>query len=243
MTDTAQTEQRPVPVHEQVHAELREMILLGHLAPGQPVTLQGLVELLGAGMTPVRESVRRLIAEGALEFQGNRRVCVPVMDAARFAELEFARLALEPRLAEEACHAMNAADIEALKAIDLKLDQAIESGDAAAYMAQNYRFHFALYGASGAQILLPMAESLWLRYGPLSRVICGKYGTLNMTDRHEEALSALRAGDAKAVAQAIRDDICEGFQIVRSTMNWPAEIAAPALAGSAGAQVAADEVN
>ena len=52
------------PAHESVYQGLRQMILGGDFAPGQAVTIQGLVELLGAGMTPVREAIRRLISEG-----------------------------------------------------------------------------------------------------------------------------------------------------------------------------------
>ena len=65
-----------LPAHEQVYQRLRAQILFGELAPGQAVTIQGLVEALDSGMTPVREAIRRLISDGALVFQGN--MCSPV---------------------------------------------------------------------------------------------------------------------------------------------------------------------
>jgi DNA-binding GntR family transcriptional regulator len=58
---------RKIPSHEVTYAQLRDMVLFGVLEPGQPVTIQGLIADLGAGMTPVREAIRRLTAEGALE--------------------------------------------------------------------------------------------------------------------------------------------------------------------------------
>ena len=42
-------ENRKIPSHEVTYARLRDMILFGHLAPGQPVTIQGLIADLGAG--------------------------------------------------------------------------------------------------------------------------------------------------------------------------------------------------
>lgn len=66
-----------LPDHERAYRALREMVLHGELSPGQPVTIQGLVEALGLGMTPVREAIRRLTSQGALMFKGNRRVEVP----------------------------------------------------------------------------------------------------------------------------------------------------------------------
>ena len=50
---------RKIPSHEVTYARLRDMILFGHLAPGAPVTIQGLIAELDAGMTPVREAVQR----------------------------------------------------------------------------------------------------------------------------------------------------------------------------------------
>ncbi|MEJ2035532.1 MAG: GntR family transcriptional regulator, partial [Maritimibacter sp.] len=58
-----------LPDHERAYRGLREMVLYGELAPGQPVTIQGLVETLGLGMTPVREAIRRLTSQGALVFK------------------------------------------------------------------------------------------------------------------------------------------------------------------------------
>ena len=83
---------RKIPSHEVTYARLRDMILFGHLAPGAPVTIQGLIADLGAGMTPVREAIRRLTAEGALLPQGNRRVAVPQLSAEPLEHVAFARL-------------------------------------------------------------------------------------------------------------------------------------------------------
>ncbi|RUS60670.1 GntR family transcriptional regulator [Pseudorhodobacter sp. E13] len=199
-----------LPAHEIVYRQIREMVLFGELAPGQPVTIQGLVAQLGTGMTPVREAIRRLTAEGALEFKGNRRVCVPDLTAQHLHELAFARVALEPHLAELAIKQATPADIDALEATDARVNAAISAGDIRSYLEQNYLFHTALYALSGADILCPMVQGLWLRVGPSLRIVCGRYGTLNLPDKHAEAIAALRAGRAADLSAAIRDDIVQG---------------------------------
>jgi DNA-binding GntR family transcriptional regulator len=207
-----------LPAHEIVYRRIREMVLFGELAPGQPVTIQGLVETLGTGITPVREAIRRLTAEGALEFKDNRRVCVPELAARHLDELAFARVALEPHLAEIATARLNSSDIEALEATDAQVNAAIRSGDIRAYLEHNYRFHTALYAHSGADILCSMVQGLWLRVGPSLRIVCGRYGTLNLPDKHEEAIRALRQGRARDVAAAIRDDIVQGQDQIRAAL-------------------------
>lgn len=213
-----------LPAHEITYRRIRDMVLFGELAPGQPVTIQGLVEALETGITPVREAIRRLTAEGALEFKGNRRVCVPELTAEHLGELAFARAALEPHLAEMAVNAMNATDIDALEAMDMAVNAAIQRGDIRAYLEQNYRFHTALYAHSGADILCAMVQGLWLRVGPSLRVVCGRYGTLNLPDKHAEAIVALRAGKAADVAAAIRADILQGQDQIAQTLGGAREI-------------------
>ena len=125
MTDT-----RKIPTHEITYARLRDMILFGLLEPGAPVTIQGLINDLGAGMTPVREALRRLAAEGALLPQGNRRVTVPRVNLALLDQIAFARLTIEPHLAELAAAHLTPTLIARLEALDAQVDAAIRAGDA-----------------------------------------------------------------------------------------------------------------
>ena len=206
-----------LPAHEVVYRRMREMILYGELAPGQAVTIQGLVQRLDVGMTPVREAIRRLTAEGALVFQGNRRVCVPELTPQLLEELGFARLAIEPRLAELAAKRKPVTLVESLDSLDKSLNESIDRGDVSGYLSNNYHFHMTLYEASEAEILVSIARGLWMRMGPSLRVVCGRFGTANLPDKHEEALEALRRGDPDSVAAAIRADIEQGIdQVARS---------------------------
>jgi len=207
----------PLPAHELIYRKLRALVLFGDLAPGQAVTIQGLSERLGAGMTPVREAIRRLIAEGALEFQGNRRVSVPLLTADHVDELITARQWLDPCLTIRATGRATAGDLAQLTAIDHALDRAIAQGDLRAYLEMNYSFHSALYGLASAPILADMADGLWLRFGPSLRVVCGRIGTRNLPDKHKDLLAAMAAGEAEAAAQAIREDVTQGMEQVRQS--------------------------
>ena len=210
---------RKIPTHEVTYARLRDMILFGLLEPGAPVTIQGLINDLGAGMTPVREAIRRLAAEGALLPQGNRRVTVPKLTPGLLDQIAFARLTIEPRLAQLAAGHMTQALIERLEEIDGRVDAAITAGEVSAYLESNHAFHFALYEASDAPVLVDMARSLWLRFGPSLRVVCARAGAVALTDRHKEALAAMKAGDAAALATAMQSDIAQGLDQVRLALN------------------------
>lgn len=216
--DTRPDGTRKVPSHELTYVRLRDMVLFGALAPGQPVTIQGLITDLGAGMTPVREAIRRLTAEGALEPQGNRRVTVPRLEASVLDQLAFARLTIEPRLAELAAAHLTPRLIDRLAALDNRVNEAIRTGDVSAYLTANHAFHFALYEAAGAGVLLDMARSMWLRFGPSLRVVATLAGATGLPDQHVEALTAMRAGDGAALARAIHDDILQGVEEVRAAL-------------------------
>jgi DNA-binding GntR family transcriptional regulator len=208
-----------LPTHEVVYRRLREMILFGELAPGQPVTIQGLVERLEVGMTPVREALRRLIAEGALMFQGNRRITVPVLDAAAVEELTLARVALEPQLARRAAQRCGSEGVARLRATDARLDAAIGKGDVTGYLVENHQFHTELNEIAGAPILTDLVEGLWLRFGPSLRVVCGQFGTRNLPDLHKAILDALEAGNAEAAAEAMEQDVRQGMEQIAAALE------------------------
>lgn len=210
---------RKIPTHETVYARLRDMILYGILEPGQPVTIQGLVAELDVGMTPVREAIRRLAAEGALMPQGNRRVTVPKMTPSILDQVGFARRTIEPMLAERAGALLTPRLIDRLAHLDAAVNDAIRTGNIPAYLESNYAFHFALYDVSGASVLVDMARSLWLRFGPSLRVVCTRAGTLGLPDQHAEALAAMRAGDWPALREAMDRDIAQGIDQVRIVLG------------------------
>ncbi|WP_300056620.1 GntR family transcriptional regulator [uncultured Roseobacter sp.] len=207
------------PAHQHVYEQLRMRILFGDLAPGQAVTIQGLVDSLGAGMTPVREAIRRLISDGALSMLGNRRVIVPELTEDCIEQLDFMRQSLEPQLARRAASRIDANGLSALKGCDDALNVAIECGDIAGYLTHNYRFHATLYQIAQAPILSATVDRLWLRFAPSLRVVCGRYGTLNLPDKHADLMMALAAGDADAAARAMAEDAHQGMLQIRASLE------------------------
>lgn len=218
-TGSATSVSAGLPAHELIYRQLREQILFGEIAPGEAVTIQGLCTRLGAGMTPVREAIRRLIAEGALRFQGNRRVTVPTLSAANVDEIIFARHWLEGSLAERATHRMTTASLARLSQIDARVDAAITRGELHAYLRHNYLFHAEIYRLADAPILSDLAEGLWLRFGPSLRVMIGRVGTQNQPDKHKDLLACLRAGDPEGAARAVREDMLQGMEQIRRVVG------------------------
>ncbi len=204
-----------VPDHEKAYRALREMILFGELKPGQAVTIQGLVLALSMGMTPVREAIRRLTSQGALEFKGNRRVSVPEMSLRQWDEIAKVRLSIEPDLCRQAIGNIDDSMADRLQEIDDMLNASIASGDVRGYLEYNTKFHMELYRMSGADVLMSIVDMLWLRGGPSLRVLLGRWGTANLPDKHAEALAAISARDPEALAQAMAEDIRQGIDQVR----------------------------
>ncbi|UWR02547.1 GntR family transcriptional regulator [Ruegeria conchae] len=199
------------PAHEQVYRTLKSQILFGDLVPGQPVTIQGLTDSLGVGMTPVREAIRRLISDGALIFQGNRRVSVPLLSANDIEQMIFARISIETELSRRTTRNISSTEIDHLEKLDQRLDLMIADGDVGGYLRLNHAFHQALYSHADAPILVDLAERLWLRFGPSLRIVCGRFGTQSLPDRHKDIIVALRNKDAEKAALATAQDIEQGM--------------------------------
>jgi DNA-binding GntR family transcriptional regulator len=206
------------PAHQHVYEQVRGMILFGDLAPGQAVTIQGLTSTLRAGMTPVREALRRLIAEGALTHKDNRRVSVPVLSPGCLDELGFMRSTLEPELTRRAARQITSENLAELRKIDTKLNAAISSGSIGGYLTHNYLFHTAIYAAASAPIMAATVDQLWLRFGPSLRVVCGRFGTSNLPDKHADLLNALASGDVDGAGKAMAEDVDQGTKQVRAAL-------------------------
>jgi DNA-binding GntR family transcriptional regulator len=203
--------------HERVYQALRERILFGGFQPGRPVTLRGLAESLGVSPMPVREAVRRLIAQRALELHDNRRVTVPAMTAGKFDEIVFARLALEPELAVRAMPRIGEAELAEIVHIDDRIEASMESGDPEGYMRYNHAFHTSIYNLAASETLCALVDSVWLQFGPFMRAVYGRVGTSSLEDQHQRAIAAIGRRDAVGLRQAIAEDIMQGMRFIGET--------------------------
>jgi DNA-binding GntR family transcriptional regulator len=87
---------------DQVHAQLKEQIELGELAPGEPLSELSLVARTGASRTPVREALRRLAAEGLVDLAPRLGARVSRVSAQNVRDLFEFRQLLEPAAIRQA---------------------------------------------------------------------------------------------------------------------------------------------
>lgn len=201
--------------HERVYRALRTQIMHGEMAPGAALTLRGIGKSYDVSMTPAREAVRRLVAEGALFLSSSGRVSTPALSDDRIEELATLRALLEPELATRALPRAHFALIERLEAINQGVSQAITRHDATAYIRLNLEFHRTLYLRAQAPAMLAMAETVWLQLGPTMRAL---YGRLNRTEppyHHKLILAALKAGDEPGLRLAVRADATQGLRLLK----------------------------
>ncbi|MCV6611535.1 MAG: GntR family transcriptional regulator [Amphritea sp.] len=200
-----------VTITQWVYRTLRNAVMYGEILPGRALTIRELAGILDVSPMPVREALRQLAAENALEIQGNRRVMVPRMTAMKFNELCEARIAIESHAAARALPYIDAPCLQNLRDLDRAIDEAQEQGDLEQISILNQNFHRALYMANPHQVTLPLIESLWLQLGPFMRLATSKLDEHYLVDRHNEAMAAIEKKDAFALQLAISADIREGI--------------------------------
>ena len=203
------------PAHERVYRTLRQRIMHGEIGPGEALTIRGIGKNFDVSMTPAREAVRRLAAEGALFLSSSGLVSTPELSNERIEELATLRALLEPELASRALPRAHFALIERLEAINNGVSQMIARHDATGYIRMNLEFHRTLYLRAQAPAMLAMTETVWLQLGPTMRAL---YGRLNRTDpphNHRLILAALKAGDEPGLRLAIRSDATQGLRLLK----------------------------
>ncbi len=195
-------------LQDQLYQQLRDALLAGRFRPGERLKIRDLAAEWGTSPMPVRAALQRLVAEGALESEPQRSVRVPAMTRERFQQLFQVRLSLEGLAVELAAARIGAAEIELLRGCIARMETALEQRNVQAYLDDNSLFHLTLYRACANPILLRMIESLWLQVGPFfNRLFTEADLSLRLNDFHEQAFTALEAGDGKAARAAMEQDL------------------------------------
>jgi DNA-binding GntR family transcriptional regulator len=211
-------------LHDEIYAALRQALIVGDLVPGQGFAIRTLAERFGTSLIPVRDALKRLVAERALATLPNRSFCVPRMTRARFQELLQVRLSLESMLAQRAAERISAATIREVERANEEMQAAVPADAVRRYLIANQRFHFLIYGAAGSQAIFPIVESLWLQVGPFLNGVFTHAGTRHARDNHTQVLKALRRRDPVAAGEAIRGDLAEAADVILARHEFVLEI-------------------
>ncbi len=216
------------PLCDLAHAQLRDALLAGRFQPGATLTLRSLAENFGISITPVRDAVTRLVAQGVLQLGPRNSAVVPHLTAAELKHITVVRCALEGRAAREATANR---DDKALARLETRLatmrslirDRKLES-----YLDHHRKFHFEIYAMSNIPILVEMIENMWLRCGPaLSFVIPQYVLSLKGTDHHTAALNGMLTGKPDVAEAAITADIMEAANYLTQLADATGRLRSP----------------
>jgi DNA-binding GntR family transcriptional regulator len=204
------------PAHDRVYRALRTRIMQGAIQPGEALTLRGIGKSFEVSMTPAREAVRRLVAEGALTLSSSGRISTPELNNERIEELASLRALIEVELASRALPRAHMALIERLQTINTSVAEAVAHRDAVSYIRTNLEFHRTLYLRAQAPAMLAMAETVWLQMGPTMRALYGRLRRTEPPHYHRLIIAALRAGDEPGLRLAVRSDVTQGLRMLAS---------------------------
>jgi DNA-binding GntR family transcriptional regulator len=216
---------------DQVHAQLKEEIELGELAPGTPLSELWLVERTGASRTPVREALRRLAVEGLVDLVPRQGARVSRVSLQSVRDLFDFRGLLEPAAIRQATEAA-AADPElrrgfaAMRSEFLRIQRRVPSQDRSrAFYELADRFDWAIIGATRNEHLRRTIAELrphTARLRNLSHVDPSRVEV--SVAEHLVICDAILAGDADAAAAGIAQHLEQSLRtIFRNLANGPGE--------------------
>lgn len=223
-------------LRKQVYDSLRVALTAGRFVPGEKLTFRTIAGALGVSLTPVREALRRLVAEGAFEMQPSRSVRVPLMTRAKALELRDIRTALEGLAAAKAAEVATRAEVAELRRIAREILEHRRRGDEVGDREKVRAFHFAVYAISDQPTLLRVIEGLWLQTGPYMNLLYPEFiASAGGPARRLRVIEALAARDSVAARREIENDVHKTLTYVAGLADAAGNIvplAAPAVGAS-----------
>jgi DNA-binding GntR family transcriptional regulator len=184
---------------DKAYAAIYEALTDGRLRPGEHLAEERLAREIGVSRTPVREALRRLSAEGFVEFMPNQGGKVPSLSVADVIEIFDLRVILESYAASLAAENIKPAQLSELDELCDGMEKAFAKrrpGYLDEISSRNRRFHRILIETSGGQrlgrILTQVIEM------PLMLDTYSRFSTDDMNRsmrHHRELVAALAAHD------------------------------------------------
>lgn len=192
-------------IREQVTDQIRDQVVSGGLAPGQPLRETEFAELYGVSRGPVRDAFLQLSQEGILTYQPNRGVTVrsrPNPDNRAF--VVSLRRQIERFVVERGMDRVDERGFAELDARLADLGASCAAGDESAVALRDVAFHETLLSVCGGDDFLPVWK--WL----CSQMLMA-YSRLENYEQvlreHEAILRALRDGSQSALIESLEANV------------------------------------
>lgn len=151
-------------IWEQAYAILRAQILDGRLAPGTLLNLRDLADQLAVSVTPIRDAVLRLVAEGLIEDAGSHEFRVTQLSEEEIKQTLDLRILLEVYALEQSAPRLTEDDFARLTTLLTTAEELLEQPDEGEtgrrYMELGREFHQILVEAADNRPLLDLHERL-----------------------------------------------------------------------------------
>lgn len=205
---------------EEAAAQLRDLILLERLAPGEQIRERDVAEALGISRTPLREALRLLEVEGLVEYSPTRRPFVADPDLETLAQNLSVLGALEGLAGEQACANATDRQIDEIGEICRAMIRHSDSDDPMTFFRRDMSFHEAIVAASGNR---PLAETqrqynarLWRARFISSQRKPDRARTLR---QHEDVFEALARRDGPACRNALTAHLATAVENIAKTRS------------------------
>ncbi|MCM8737681.1 GntR family transcriptional regulator [Azospirillum sp. A1-3] len=203
---------------ERVADFLREGIISGRFPRGSKLKQAELAEMLGTSITPVREALKLLEAEGFVTGASHRGAVVSPLDINATEEIVDLRVTLECKLALKALSRLSATVVKELRDLQVQIEAASQRGDREAVRVINYRFHELIYLAADQPLTLRFVRTLWARY-PFDLINKVEHRIDRASDEHQDMMQAILARDEGALLVALRTHIRSGWEEFKASVH------------------------
>jgi DNA-binding GntR family transcriptional regulator len=145
--------ERPKSLAASALERLRQSIIQGDLALGQPLSERQVAEDLGVSKTPVREALAQLRVEGLVQIFPQRGAFVFTLSAKDIVYLCELRLTLESSALRLAYQRNREKLVQQLKAVLLQMTSAQQKQDMRSYLHHDTQFHEVFFATCGNPLL------------------------------------------------------------------------------------------
>ncbi len=204
MANSAPPEQ-PLSKTAYVLQRLRSEMASGEMPPGQQLRQAEIAERYGVSPTPVREALRLLEADGAIQYTPHRGATVTELSAQELNDLYLIRSSIETQLARLAGERATPEQVAEIRKLHEDLAGAVGEESAENLSAMNREFHLAFLRIGSPLVTQQVVTPLWHGLFPpsLSQWRSDERNQLFVAE-HETLVVALESGDADAVRDAMQ---------------------------------------